>query len=339
MINKIDAVLLREGYQKIPSSLPEFTIYFQEHGSSVIVILLIDFHPGFELTQEQCYHIKEQVRTLFFRRGFADIKLFSLYAASEIEAARTVSTEDFMSWIYDTTHNRILIYEKQAEDFYGLRKLLEQVQEETVMEEQSPVDRLLSHNVQAPVNTAFVLLNIIVFLGLEIFGSTNDLSYMVQKGALFPPSLAANHEYYRLLTCMFMHFGIEHLAFNMLALFFLGEYVERALGKMRYFVLYLLSGLAGSSFSLLFAMLQGNNIVSAGASGAVFGVIGALLCIVIRNHGRLDQITSPKLMLLIGYSIFSGITSEGIDNAAHIGGLIAGLLLAVLLYKKKETSM
>lgn len=331
MNNKIEDVLLQNGYLKIPSSLPEFNIFYEIRGRSAIVIQTIDYRNEMNLTQEQYSHIKEQITTLFRQKGMEDIQLFSLFIASDTESVRTLPVIDPMSWIYDTTDHRLFIYEDQVSDFYGLRGLLEQ------MEDASPVAKQ-NRIINTPVNTALVLLNIIVFLGLEIFGSTTDLSYMVEKGALFPPYIISQHQYYRLFTCMFLHFGYEHLAYNMLALFFLGEHVELALGKVKYLTLYLLSGLGASSFSLLFALLKGNDIVSAGASGAVFGIIGALFYIVMRNHKNLNEITAPKLLLLIGYSIFSGITGEGIDNAAHIGGLIMGFLLAVLLYKKGDTS-
>ena len=131
---------------------------------------------------------------------------------------------------------------------------------------------------------------------------------------------------------MFLHFGISHLANNMLVLFFLGDNVERAVGHWKYLVIYLLSGLAGSGLSFAHAMLSGDYAVSAGASGAIFGVIGALFYIVARNRGRLEDMTTRRLGFLIFISLYHGITGSGVDNYAHVGGLIGGILSALVLY-------
>ena len=135
---------------------------------------------------------------------------------------------------------------------------------------------------------------------------------------------------------MFMHFGISHLMNNMVVLFLLGDNVERAVGRWKYLVIYLMSGMAGSILSYAHAILTGDYAVSAGASGAIFGVIGALFYIVAVNKGRLEDMTTRKLGLLIVISLYHGFTGSGVDNYAHIGGLAAGALLAAVLYRKKE---
>lgn len=338
MTDLIKNILIRNNYAVISSSLKEFTIFYQSQGVGVNVIHVVDYHKELILTKEQYLHIKEQIISLFEKKGFSDIKIFTLILTENIESAHEINAEDPLSWIYDTEQNRIIAYETQVHDFYGIRRLLEQVPYASSSNIKSKHSRKLSflENNPAPMNTALVFLNIIVFLGLEIFGSTSDLSYMIEKGALYLPYLIYRHQYHRLFTCMFMHFGYTHLAYNMLALYLLGEYVEPVFGKSRYLILYLLSGLGASSFSLILALLKEDSVVSAGASGAVFGVMGALLYIVIHHRGHFYTITLPKLLLLIGYSIFSGITSAETDNAAHIGGLITGFILAVLLYREKE---
>ena len=98
---------------------------------------------------------------------------------------------------------------------------------------------------------------------MELFGSTENASYMVEHGASYAPYIYYGKEYYRLFTAMFLHFGISHLANNMLVLFFLGDNVERAVGHWKYLVIYLLSGLAGSGLSFAHAMLSGDYAVSA----------------------------------------------------------------------------
>ncbi|MBP7319667.1 MAG: rhomboid family intramembrane serine protease [Lachnospiraceae bacterium] len=186
------------------------------------------------------------------------------------------------------------------------------------------------------VNIGIVIVNILVFLLLDYIGNTEDPVFMAHVGAIFPPFVVDQKEYYRLFTGMFLHFGINHLVNNMLVLFFLGDNLERAVGHVRYLIIYLLSGLGAGSLSVYMMIQSGDYAVSAGASGAIFGMVGALLYIVIRNKGRLEGVTTKRLGFMILLSLYLGFSSTGVDNMAHVGGLISGFLLAVLLYHKKK---
>lgn len=185
-------------------------------------------------------------------------------------------------------------------------------------------------------NKVIVALNVLVFLVLDLMGDTESGSFMYAHGAIFPDAVLADGEWYRLVTCMFVHFGIRHVANNMLILFFLGDNLERALGHVKYVILYLLSGLGGSVCSLLYMVRTGDYAVSGGASGAIFGVIGALIYIVVRNRGRLEDLTANRLIFMAVLTLYYGFTATGVDNLAHVGGLVSGILLGLLLYRKKR---
>lgn len=186
------------------------------------------------------------------------------------------------------------------------------------------------------VNIGIVVINVLVFLFLDYIGNTEDALFMAQHGAIFPAFLVEQKEYYRLLTGMFMHFGVNHLVNNMLVLFFLGDNLERAVGHVKYLIIYLLSGLGAGVFSVYMMVRSGDYAVSAGASGAIFGMVGALLYIVIRNRGRLEDVTTKRLGFMILLSLYLGFSSAGVDNMAHVGGLVSGFVLAALLYRKKQ---
>lgn len=187
-----------------------------------------------------------------------------------------------------------------------------------------------------PVNLLLVAANVIVFLVLSILGDTEDAYFMAQHGAAFTPYILKNGEYYRLFTCMFLHFGVYHLFFNMLLLVYIGDSLERLVGKFKYLIIYIIGGLAGNLLSLWIDMHTDVNAVSAGASGAIFAVVGALIWIVLRNKGNLEEYSIQRLLLMTILTVADGFTMGGVDNFAHIGGLAAGFLLAVLLYRKKE---
>ena len=135
---------------------------------------------------------------------------------------------------------------------------------------------------------------------------------------------------------MFLHFGIAHLLNNMLVLFVLGSRLERAAGKIRFLVIYLLGGVAGNVISLLLELDSGDYSVSAGASGAVFAVMGAMIYIVVRNRGWLEDLSWRQIVVMALFSLYFGFASSGVDNAAHVGGLISGGILAVILYHPRR---
>ena len=188
-----------------------------------------------------------------------------------------------------------------------------------------------------PVTAVLLLLNIIIFLVTDFTGGTDNTIHMLECGAAYPPFILENGEYYRLFTCMFLHFGIEHLANNMLVLFVLGQRLEPVVGKIRFLLIYFLGGIGGNLISLIFDIKGGNYAVSAGASGAVFAVMGAMIWVVIRNRGRLQDISTRQMLVMAAFSLYFGFASSGVDNAAHVGGMICGILLAVVLYHPRSS--
>lgn len=190
---------------------------------------------------------------------------------------------------------------------------------------------------EAPCTVALIVINMAVFFIMSLFGNTEDVMFMLEHGAMFEPLITEEHEYYRIITSMFLHFGIEHLLNNMVILGALGWNLELETGKIRFLIIYLVSGIGGNLLSLYLGVSSAEYAVSAGASGAIFGLMGALLYVAARNRGRMGRISGKGVLFMIALSLYFGITSSGIDNAAHIGGLLCGFILAVILYRKKNS--
>ena len=183
-----------------------------------------------------------------------------------------------------------------------------------------------------PVTVLFILLNILIFLVVDFTGGSENTAHMIECGAAYPPLILGNGEIYRLFTCMFLHFGIEHLANNMLVLFVLGQRLEPVVGKIKFILIYLLGGLGGNILSLYMEIRKEEYAVSAGASGAVFAIMGAMIYVVVRNRGRIQDISTRQIMIMAAFSLYFGFASGGVDNAAHVGGMICGFFLSMLLY-------
>ncbi len=178
--------------------------------------------------------------------------------------------------------------------------------------------------------------NVIVFFALTLIGPTENASFMAEHGAVYVPYVLERGEYYRIFTSMFLHFGFHHLMNNMVMLVAIGYTLEPELGSIRFLILYLLSGAAGTAVSMWQDVYMNEYAVAAGASGAIFGLIGALFYVAVRNHGRIGSVSSKGLVFMAVYSIFYGYANGGVDNVAHIGGLLSGAVLAVLLYRKRK---
>ncbi len=193
--------------------------------------------------------------------------------------------------------------------------------------------RLIAATPHAYVTPLLVAANVAVFavmaaLGVSVLGARAE-EYL-RFGANFAP-LTTGGEWWRLFTCTLIHFGIIHLAFNMWALWDSGRLTERLFGNGWFAVLYVFAGVSGSSAS----MLWNQEVISGGASGAVFGVFGALLAYMTVERGSIPPPTLNHLRVststFVVYSLFYGFVQSGIDNAAHLGGLAGGFAMGLIL--------
>ena len=189
---------------------------------------------------------------------------------------------------------------------------------------------------EAVSTAALIVINIAVFFFLSLFGDTEDAAFMFQHGAMYEPTVTQGHEFYRIFTSMFLHFGISHLVNNMVLLGALGWNLELEIGKIRLLIIYLISGIGGNLLSLYREIATETYAVSAGASGAIFGLMGALFYVVAANRGRLGRLSGRGMLVMVMLSLYFGLTSSGVDNWAHIGGLISGFVMAVILYRGKN---
>lgn len=153
--------------------------------------------------------------------------------------------------------------------------------------------------------------NVLVFLGAKV----NEL---ISAG-----------EYYRLVTCMFLHGGAMHVGLNMYSLYALGPFVESVYGKVRYTVIYFLAGIVSSLFSYMFS-----SDISVGASGAIFGLLGAALVFAVKMKDRIRKGFIMNILSVIVINLVVGFSIPNVDNFGHLGGLLGGILSSFVLFKK-----
>ncbi|MCI8504713.1 MAG: rhomboid family intramembrane serine protease [Lachnospiraceae bacterium] len=174
---------------------------------------------------------------------------------------------------------------------------------------------------------ALAVANVVYFLLLVTAGAVENTSLMIQWGALYIREGELSGGLYRLVTSMFMHFDIYHLGSNLLMLMAAGDILEEQLGSLKMLSVYFAGGLAGNIATVLWCRLLEKSVVSAGASGAVFALIGVLCCMVLKQQRQIPGIRRERIFLMVFLMLYSGVANAGINMAAHIGGFLSGMLL------------
>lgn len=331
---RIEQLFEGNGYSKVSSNVPAFAFYYREEYQAVTVLYVIDYREIPFLSAEQYGYLKKGVEEYMHANGKRDVHLLTLALSDDTQKARQLCGYDRFCWVIDTTANRLIIYEEQVSDFYGWKGILEEflLRPDAAPGEQKVYgsdtkragERSGLRNLPW-VNICLVIVNVIVFL---ICTFTGDLLY--NKGASGVLYLIEDKAYYRMLTSMFLHSDTRHLFNNMLLLFFMGEIVEKKLGHFRYAILYFLSGIAGDVVSMGYELVSGDFYSSVGASGAVFGVQGALLLLVILYRGGRGVLPVRRVALMTLFSLYCGFMSTNVNNAAHVGGVLMGFALAAV---------
>ena len=175
-----------------------------------------------------------------------------------------------------------------------------------------------------------IAVNVILYVIPILFGQYNDL---INNYSVWGPAIREG-QYYRLLTGIFLHGGILHLLFNCYALYVIGSQVENFLGRIKFAIIYLVAGISGALFSVIF----GGNFASIGASGAIFGLMGSLVYFGYHYRVYLGNVVKSQIIPLILLNLALGFFMSGVDNFAHIGGLIGGTLMSIALGVKDKSS-
>lgn len=246
----------------------------------------------------------------------------------DIKNIKDLKKYDFVLEEFPTITNKTTFKEKGAELFMKITQdITKKNEEETIKAEDL-------FKLKKPIATYILIaINIIIFFLMYILGDgSEDAVTLLTFGANYAPLTKAG-EIWRLFTSMFVHIGILHLGCNMYSLLVLGTQLESFFGKTKFLFIYIVSGLIGSMFSVLLT-----NGLSAGASGAIFGLLGALLYFGYHYRVYLGSVIKSQIIPLIVLNLTIGFLNSGIDNWAHIGGLIGGILTATAVGVKYKSS-
>lgn len=212
----------------------------------------------------------------------------------------------------------------KEEGFELISKLTKEIEEKNIKEGQER-EKYMRNN--KPIITyILIFINIVMFVLMYMLGNgSENTNTLIDFGANYILLTKAG-EYYRLITSGFLHIGVIHLLLNIYSLYIVGSQVEYFYGKVKYIIIYLFSLIMGSLFTVA---LSSVNTVSAGASGAIFGLLGSILYFGIKYRGYIGNSLVNQIVPVVVLNLIIGFTTPGIGNAAHIGGLIGGYLISM----------
>ena len=315
-MNTVDfgRALARNGYIARHTDI-EYTYTYEYSKEMRRVVVITEHEEVFSDDTFQWY-----LNNLINEYGYSNVLLVA-FTDNSFYTRSVLPTVQY--WIYNIETRALEIYDDQPGYFMGVETMLE--------DDASPKiksNRLLN------VNIIIVAINVIAYIIMEIIGDTENTMFLYQCGGKTPASVIQDMQYYRYFLSMFIHAGFSHIFNNMLLLFFIGDNLERAIGHIKYTILYFGSGLIAGIVSQVYYYMCGDlYVVCIGASGAIFGVLGALIWVLIRNNGRLENLSLPRIIIYCALSV--GVYREGVNVMAHVGGLIGGFLIAMLLYRRR----
>ena len=343
MQREIRPFMEQQGYRFLETQTKGTGVFYKYYREGFHVVLALDSSGGV-ITPQQHAVMENRLMDLFyhpsgrlgdFPEGFPvyHVEMLTILLGGEAESIRRICAERKNVWAYRVPEGRLVIYENQPGDFFGLRKAIESL---SSGKRNKPVGRTgwtdaIKNRKNLPWATiVLAAINVIVYAVMEMTGDTEDGYFIAAHGGMYPGVITDRGQWWRLLTSMFLHFGLEHLLNNMVIFCCVASRLERVAGHLRLAAIYLLSGIGGGLLSCLMMEISGEFAVSAGASGAVFGVIGALLWTVIRHRGRMEGLTVRGMVVMLVLSLYYGFASIGVDNWSHIGGMVTGFLAAVI---------
>lgn len=229
----------------------------------------------------------------------------------------------FAYWYIDTDKKSITVPKGNADKILNINQIIN-----NALFGNNQNYKQLSVKASKPILTStIILINFIIWIIMILFQSKNNFIYSLGNNRTL---VFEEHQYYRLFTSMFIHFDALHILYNMFSMYLFGFKCEKYFGRIKTLFIYVFSGLFASVISCIFT-----NSFSIGASGAVYGILGAILALSNRNKKSIDGISYFTLLLIILAGITVGSAAANVDNYAHIGGFIGGFIFGLILSKKE----
>lgn len=323
---RLEECFIWDGYREAMVYKRGLAVYYKFAEGEVYAVALYDYNSCGIKDMEKFTECGRSIKASFYHQSSIEkVNLLHIFCVDHAEDARELCYGYDETWIFEVSTHRLIIFENQRGEFFNARPLIEQM--DNMERKKTPKRRRFVPY----VTIALVVINVIMFLMVEFTGSSMDVDHMLKWGAMDLEMFIEKKQYYRLITEMFLHFGVEHLLNNMLVLFVVGNTLERYSGHLMFLGYYMATGITAGLASLYYHYSIGQTVVSAGASGAIFGIVGVIFFFVLINKGRLEGFTTQRLLMHLLLCVYAGAASPSVDFMAHAGGFAGGFLMALLV--------
>ncbi|MFD3156012.1 rhomboid family intramembrane serine protease [Haloimpatiens sp. FM7330] len=252
-----------------------------------------------------------------------EIKIIKVFLKENNESNVYTSKDKI---IYNTVQNKVYYFDEfVSEEANEIGKIVQNI---NVQNRKDNKDVPIITYILIGINVLMYIIT--AYLSHNIFNS--NIQVLVYLGAKYNP-LIASGQYYRLVACMFLHGGLMHLVLNMYGLYALGPLIEKIYGKIKYIIIYFTAGIASSYVSYMFS-----DSVSIGASGAIFGLLGAALILGFKMKNIAGKQFKREILSVIFINVIIGLSIPNIDNFGHFGGLVGGVVSSLLLINLKKVT-
>lgn len=332
--------ITEQNYNPIVLHGAENEIWLENMDSDYKIVRIVSNHihndEQFKFDMFKTKHVLKKIKrkTLSFNMSvltiFTDVSDFlnlentKNYDCIYIEEEKDINKYSFVTERFPDITKKLKFSEEGMELFLKItadinkKNKKDQVEAEDIFKPKKPI-----------VTEILIFLNVLIYLFMIFSGKYNGFIYLFSN---YGPSVVSG-EFYRLITSAFLHGNIFHLLFNCYSLYVIGSQIESFMGKTKYLIIYLFSALTGSLLSILL-----NDAASIGASGAVFGLLGSILYFGYHYRVYLGTVIKSQIIPLIVLNLTVGFMNSGIDNFAHIGGLIGGILITSAVGVKYKSS-
>ena len=326
-------LLLQKDFRPVqqPEDTPVFDLYIRIE-NPVCCVLAVQPHDSDEHREDVAAFAESLQKQLPQIQCTQLICLYLTIGPEPLAEVRPLADTDRMgnlhhiAWHYATDTQTLQVADGSPDKLMGIEKLLRMA----ATGEELPKDTLREDTTgKRPVVTFTIFA---ICAALLLYGMvTGQNEFLWERFSVSKETVLGLGQYYRLITAMFFHGSIMHLAANSIYLFYFGSRAELLLGKVRYVILYLISGICGGLCSVFLG-----HYASIGASGAIFGLLGAMLILTREKGSRYTGMNYATMILLAFTALAMGFLDVGVDNWAHLGGFLSGALVFFLMFRAKE---
>jgi len=326
------------GYNIIDSNVSLVKLYIKNEDRQKLVIVF-DCSEG-ELTLTQCNNIEEQVVSAC-KKDYDNLCVFNLFICDKISKYIDFNVNERCFIDIEKGDIKLFLdddsmWQEEVDLCKSNSDYIKEYESTIKNDKKKKKVDFIKNNIKMSV-VWIVFINVIVFFIMDyiLYILKNEGLYdtIVNNFGCSPNGVIKEKQVYRILTATFLHGGINHLVGNMVSLLVVGYFLEETIGHLRFLIIYLFTGIIADFVSIGYNVYQGKfSSISIGASGAIFGVIGIMCALLLIDKKMLGKFGFTRFAIYILYSLYIGFSSYNVDNAAHVGGVIAGFIIGVVMF-------